>query len=452
MFRPSCQSILLALSIGVSSVGTAQTSLTLAEALRRADAGGYANRAAAGEATTRSAMALQPYRGILPSVRFETGYMRTTDPLNAFGFTLRQRDVSVASFNPAALNDPAPIGNLMTGLVLEQPLLNFDAWYGRSAAAHARDATRAAESWTRLGTALDVVRAYYGAVLAAEQVKTLEAALEAAQSHQRQAESMVREGMATRSDGLLAAVKAGEVEVKLLEARSQARIARRGLATAMGDPSDTLFVLPAALPSDSTLHLLAAPPVSDSAALAGRSDVQAARLALSAAEADARRAKSLYLPRVNGFGRLDWNDPDTPFGGSNSWTVGVMLSWSPFAGASEIAEGRAASGRRASALAMADAASAQAALELSRATEAFELALARLDIAARSAEQSAEAHRIVARKYEGGLASITELFDAAAIETGSQLAHSAARYDALVAAAESRRAAGQDLGPIADTM
>jgi outer membrane protein len=200
------------------------------------------------------------------------------------------------------------------------------------------------------------------------------------------------------------------------------------------------------------LHQLGAPPVSDSAALAGRSDVQAARLALSAAEADARRAKSLYLPRVNGFGRLDWNDPNTPFGGSNSWTVGVMLSWSPFAGASEIAEGRAASGRRASARAMADAASAQASMELSRATEAFELALARLDIAARGAEQSAEAHRIVARKYEGGLASITELFDAAAIETGSRMAHSAAQYDALVAAAESRRAAGQDLGPIAETM
>jgi len=450
--RPSFQSVLVALSLGVTTGAVGQSPLSLAEALARAETGAYANRAAAGETTTRGALALQPYRGILPSVRFESGYMRTTDPLNAFGFTLRQRDVSLASFSPAVLNDPDPIGNLMTGLVLEQPLLNFDAWYGRSAAASARDATRAAENWTRTGTAIEVVKAYYGAILASEQVRTLRDALTAAESHRHQADAMVREGMATKSDGLLAAVKAGEVEVKLLEARSQARIARRGLAVAMGDPADTLFLLPDSLPSAASLRDLASVSTPDTSGLAGRSDVQAAQLALTAAEADARRAKSLYLPRLNGFGRLDWNDPNTPFGGANSWTVGVMLSWSPFAGATEIAEGRAAAGRQVSARAMADAASAQATLELARTTEALDVALARLEIAARGAEQAAEAHRIVTRKYEGGLAAITELFDAAAIETGSRLAHAAARYDALVAAAQSRRAGGRDLGPIVGIM
>jgi outer membrane protein TolC len=444
--------VLTALLLGVTTGVAAQSPLTLAEALSRAEAGAYANRAAAGETATRDAVAMQPYRGILPSFRFESGYIRTTDPLNAFGFTLRQREVSLASFSPSSLNDPEPIGNLMTGLVLEAPLLNFDAWYGRSAASRATDASRAAEDWTRRGTAIQVVKAYYGAVLAVEQVRTLESALSAAESHRRQADAMVREGLATRSDGLLAAVKAGEVEVKLLEARSQARIARRGLAVVMGDPADTLFSLPDSLPSAESLHTLASVPAPDTAALAGRADVQAARFAQSAADADARRARSLYLPRLNGFGRLDWNDPNSPFGGDNSWTVGVMLSWSPFAGASEIGEGKAAAGRQASARAMAEAASAQAALELTRANEALQVALARLEIAARGADQSAEAHRIVARKYEGGLASITELFDAAAIETGSRLAHAAARFDALVAAAESRRAAGQDLGPIAAIM
>jgi outer membrane protein TolC len=98
---------------------------------------------------------------------------------------------------------------------------------------------------------------------------------------------------------------------------------------------------------------------------------------------------------------------------------------------------------------MAEAASAQAELEVSRAEEALGVALARLDIAGRGAEQAAEAHRIVTRKYEGGLATITELFDASALETSSRLAYAAARFDALVAAAESRRAAGRDLGPIA---
>jgi len=61
---------------------------------------------------------------------------------------------------------------------------------------------------------------------------------------------------------------------------------------------------------------------------------------------------------------VDWNDPDTPFGGKESWTAGVMVSWSPFSGASEIAERRAAEGRAASARAQAEAAAAQARIEV----------------------------------------------------------------------------------------
>ena len=75
---------------------------------------------------------------------------------------------------------------------------------------------------------MQVVQAYSGAVLAAEQVTTLRAASAAGAAHVRQAEAMVRQGMATRSDALLASVKAGEVDAQLLEAERRARQARRG--------------------------------------------------------------------------------------------------------------------------------------------------------------------------------------------------------------------------------
>ena len=59
--------------------------------------------------------------------------------------------------------------------------------------------------------------------------------------------------------------------------------------------------------------------------------------------------------------------------------------------------------------------------------------------------QSGEAHRIVARKYEGGVASVVELLDAAAAETRSRLAFSQARYEVIAAAAARRQALGLDL-------
>jgi outer membrane protein TolC len=55
-----------------------------------------------------------------------------------------------------------------------------------------------------------------------------------------------------------------------------------------------------------------------------------------------------------------------------------------------------------------EAAAAQAALELERATAGLAVALSRLEIAQVAGAQAREAHRIVSRKYDGGLATVTE--------------------------------------------
>ena len=73
------------------------------------------------------------------------------------------------------------------------------------------------------------------------------------------------------------------------------------------------------------------------------------------------------------------------------------------------------------------------------------MALARLGIAEIAVTQAAEAHRIVARKYAGGLATVAELLGAAAVETQARLGLSEARYQAIVADAAARQAAGADL-------
>ena len=117
--------VAVALGIGAAPV---QAQLTLGDALRRADRAAYANRIAAGNAEAQRAKTLVPLKAILPSVRFEAGFIRTTDPIGVFGSTLRQRDVTQANFEPQRLNYPAPIANYQSGVVLEQPLFNADAW------------------------------------------------------------------------------------------------------------------------------------------------------------------------------------------------------------------------------------------------------------------------------------------------------------------------------------
>jgi outer membrane protein TolC len=73
------------------------------------------------------------------------------------------------------------------------------------------------------------------------------------------------------------------------------------------------------------------------------------------------------------------------------------------------------------------------------------VAVARLGIAEVAVEQGSEAHRIVAKKYAGGLATVAELLSAAAVETQTRLGLSDARYQTITADAAARQAAGADL-------
>jgi outer membrane protein TolC len=384
---------------------------------------------------------------VLPAVRIEAGYARTTDPIGTFGMTLRQRAITPADFDPALLNYPAARRDYGAAVVLEQPLLNLDAWVGRRAAAHATTALREQADWTRSGTYVDVVRAYYGAVLMVERVTTLEAAGRTASAHVKRAASLAREGMVTRADELLAGVRAGELEAQLVEARGDAALAKRRLALVLGDPSDTAFALPSELPSAAVLERLDAR--SWQPAVGGRADVRAAHAGQAAARADVRRARSTLLPRLNAVARYDWHSPDSPFGGDENWTIGILASWTPLGSANQLSDVRATAGRAAAAEAQAEAALASAELEAAAAANSWAVALERLRIASEAVQQSAEAHRIVARRYDGGLATVAELLGAAATETESRLRYTHARYDATTAAAERLRRSGHDPAELA---
>jgi outer membrane protein TolC len=438
--------LLLAAAAAVLPGRAAAQAVTLRDALRQADADAYGNRIAAGQTAAQAGTSAGAWRGLLPTLRVEGGYVRTTDPLGAFGFLLQQRAVTAAAFDPARLNDPEAIGNVAAATIVEQPLVNVDAWYGRRAAVRAVNAARASEDWTRSGTQVDVVRGYYGAVLAREMVDALDSAVASAQAHQRQAESMYRNELVTRSDALLAAVRAGEVEARHVAAAGDAELAGARLALAMGVHAESVTVAASRLPGADAIRRFVGADTGDGGP---RDDVRAARFAADAASADARRATAAMLPRVNAFGRLDWNSADSPFAGDNAWTAGVMVRWTPFSGGAELADRRAAAGRRASAEAGAQAAEARARLEQAEAETALRVALARMAIAERAVDQSIEAHRIVSRKYEGGLAGVTDLFDAAATETATRLAFAESRYQVIVAAAQRRRVNGRDVAEIA---
>jgi outer membrane protein len=447
----------LAAAVGLTAPLAAQDKpaappeLSLAAALREADLHAFANRMAAATTDADQARARLPLKGILPSARVESGVIRTTDPIGAFGTTMRQRLVTPAAFDPARLNDPAAITNVQSGLVLEVPVVNADAWTGLRAARAAADASTAARDWTAVTTRATVVRAYYGAVLAGEKVDMLVQAQRAVSAATRQVQAMVQQGLVTKADALQSSVRADDIESQLVSARNDALSARQQLALVLGRADRALSTLPTALPDDDALRALAAHdtlgevPRTD---LTVRADVRAARAGVEAANADRRRATATLLPRVNSFARYDWNAPSALFGGRKNWTLGVVASWSLFGGGSELADIAGATARAQVARAGADAASAQGALEADVARRGVAVALQRLDLANHAAEQSREAHRLVEKRYAGGLATIAELLGAESASTAAALNRSAARFNVIDAVVTYRRAIGADPGAL----
>jgi len=129
--------------------------------------------------------------------------------------------------------------------------------------------------------------------------------------------------------------------------------------------------------------------------------------------------------------------------------VGLMATWSLFGGGSELADIAVATARAAGAKAGEQAALAQGAAEADATRRGVVVALERLDLAARAATQSLEAHRLVEKRYAGGLATIAELLGAESSATGAALARSAARFTLLDAIATHRRAIGADPADLA---
>jgi len=439
--------LLLLAAVGLVPAGLAAQQLTLAGALARAATSGYANRTAQSEVAAVRAHALGALQGIVPSLRIEGGAARTTDPLSAFGFLLRQRAVTPAAFDPAGLNDPAARTNWNAAAIAEIPLFNADTWAGRragNAAVHAADANA---GWIGVSTRLQVVQAYYNARLATEIVFTLQTAVATAEAHVRDVNSRLTQGMVTRSDLLLAQVRAGEIDAQLIGAKAEAQHAREQLALALGTPGDTAFSLPDSLPTVRRIRELAE---TLATATVGRAaDAAAAAASADAARRDLGRATARLLPRVNAFARYDWNDSTAPARGNGSWTVGVQASWAPFSGFAELSDIRAARARAAAAGTMAEAAEAEAAMRRAAGERAVTVALARLQIAEDAVAQGSEAHRLVSRQYAGGLAGITDLLGAQASETTARLALAQARVALITAIAARQLARGADPAALA---
>ncbi|HJV21744.1 MAG TPA: TolC family protein [Holophagaceae bacterium] len=343
----------------------------------------------------------------LPTLQAQAGWMRTDEPMMAFGMKLNQARIAAPDFNPASLNHPDPVSGLGGSLTLSQPLYAG----GRiSAARRATSALASAEAAAQVHrkqqVALAVVQAYFGAQAAAAGVTYAEDTLKTAQGTEGFVAARVEQGLMLKAD--LARVKAwrAQAEAGLAEAQRQERSARSGLALLMGAP------VPARLATD-----LAAP--ATLAATPGqRADLRAAALQTQAAQAYAQAVGGSLKPEVGlslsaGAARESFGAP------GGTWTTASLGAKWTFAWGDTRKAQAARAGARAAELAQAWQ-QAQATRETTEAEGAVTTAEAKVRAATEGLAAAEEARELRQARHREGLLPLTELLDAESALAGAR--------------------------------
>ncbi|HLA40971.1 MAG TPA: TolC family protein [Candidatus Glassbacteria bacterium] len=402
-------------------------SVSLAEVIGHARANSPQILAARSQAESARGMELASLAGFFPHLTLSEVFTRGNDPVFAFGSKLRQGIFSQTDFSIPALNEPSALTNYATRVVVEQPLFNGGkSFYGRRTASAYADAAGHGSAAVEDATLFGIEQAYYSVILTRETLKVVEAALEAARSHERQATQMMEVGMVTRADQLKAQVRLSELEQQRISARNLLEVMGENLKLASG--WDTGEIL---LPADELRdkELLCEIESLTDYALTNQPALAAARSTAVAADYSARAAWGEAIPSLNGFFLYE-RDGDGAFAGDgDNWMVGVSLDWKFFDGFGNAGKIKSYRALKEKAAWEATLARHRVEVEVKEAWLDAGAAGKMMAVARQATEQAAESLRILENQYGEGLATITDLLDTELAATNSRLSLVKALYD-----------------------
>lgn len=398
--------------------------LSLDEALQAARSENYAVRAAEADRRRATAQKRQTLGVFLPQVTLQEQAVATTDPVSAFGFTLKQERFTQQDFQVGALNDPDRVDNFRTSAQVQQPILNLDGLFQRRAASDGVRAARQAEARTQAVITFRVKQGYFGLVLAERRLGVIDSALTAARANRDQANALFEEGLITRADLLAARVRVLELESQRTEAAAERRNAADRLNVLLGRDASARLV-----PTDSlTPAPVPTPSVDVDRVNRTRSDMQALRFRAEAARETKRGRWMAFVPTLNAQGTYEWND-DTPLGTRGSgWTVGASLTWNLFEGYQQIGAAQEADAQVQQATVALEEQAARNRAAINEALRELQVRRQQVDQARAAAEQADESLRIRTDRFAEGLARTTDVLQAEAQRAERRLALVQALY------------------------
>jgi outer membrane protein TolC len=349
----------------------------------------------------------QTNAAFLPQLSIEETGVSTNDPLNVFGFKLKQEAVTQDDFNPSRLNNPDAYDNFTTKFEVRQPLLNTDVLFKRSAAKKQFEAIKEKLKGTREYARYQVKDTYYQLQLMNNRLSVIGRSLETARENKRQAKNLYEQDMINKADYLAANVRVLELESQHSKVKDQLQTVQDNLRYLLNMDDEITIV-----PTDS---LQMRPGLSDDMIdleNATNAEVRAMKHRVSAARQMLKASKFNFVPSINLFGSYEFND-DVPFGTQgNSYMIGATLKWNLFSGFSNVGKVMEAKAELKKAKLAYESKVFKNELEIQQAQRSLDQAREQLRFAEASIEQAEEDFRIRNNRYEQGMEKTTDLLSA----------------------------------------
>jgi outer membrane protein TolC len=345
----------------------------------------------------------------LPKVQVSEAITRGNNPTYVFSSLLEQGRFGPENFEISSLNDPGALTNLRSAITTSVSI--FD---GRRTAARidqAREGKGQAErtlQWTQQSVRFEVIRAYYGLLVARSAKEVADQAVRTAESNVQRVQDRLRAGLVVDSDLLAAQVELSSLRRQQIQAQGDIANAEAGLNTWMGQPIDVSPQIPGTL-AEKTFQI-ENQDVLIQRAIDHRPDYANSSSNVRTAEDRVREIKADYLPNARAFASFGVSGRN-PTSGSSDYIVGANLTFDLFnpERKSRLSEARSA---QSSAEAQQSERGNQIRLEVVRAIRQFQTARQQLDVARSSVDQAQEALRIIQDRYNLGLTTITDLLRA----------------------------------------
>lgn len=344
-----------------------------------------------------------------PKISVEETVTRGNNPVFVFGSLLEQAQFGPANFDLPTLNNPASLTNFRT--VLSADLSLFD---GRKTSARVEQArigndvarlqNQAAEQQVRF----EVLRNYFGLVLAETALDVADEALRTADADVVRARDRVDAGLTVESDLLAAQVQLAEFKQQRIQAEGQRATASAMLNVAMGADSNTPRVLTLRL-VQKTFDVVG-PNELVSRALLHRPDYRQSESGIEIADQRISEQRSEYLPDLNAFASVGSSQRNLS-AGSADYTIGASIRFTlldrsrPAKVAQAQVEKRLAETER-------DRLSDGLRNEVVSAYYRYRAAEQQVAVADAALSQAVEGLRIVQNRYEAGLTTVTEMLRA----------------------------------------